>query len=128
MASGSLPDAGQALFIHVVLSFVVVGGLVGLSFLLRERRDNFTKDETYESGVVPAGPPHGPYNAPYFLIAALFVIFDLEAAILISWAVAAGAAGWTGFIAAAVFIITLLAALFYLWADGALEWAPEKDR
>ena len=69
----------------------------------------------------------GPH-APYFPIAALFVIFDMEAAILFAWAVAARDAGWVGLIEAAIFIGVLLLALIYLWADGALDWARKPRR
>lgn len=117
-------DPRAALAVHVVLSMAVVALAMGVAALLRERRVERIADVAYESGVVPVAPPQRPLNAPYFLVAALFVIFDMEAAILIAWAVVAREAAWQGLIGATVFIVVLLAALAYLWADGALDWGP----
>ncbi|MBB5049628.1 NADH-quinone oxidoreductase subunit A [Rhodopseudomonas rhenobacensis] len=117
-------DSGAALAIHVALSAGIVAAIIAVAAVLREKRAGARPDTPYESGVLPAAPPQGPQNAPYFLIAALFVIFDMEAAILFAWAVAAREAGWTGLIEAAIFIGVLLLALIYLWVDGALDWGP----
>ncbi len=116
-------DPLAALAIHVGLSAAVVALVIGVSAVLREKRSPRIRDAVYESGVLPAAS-QGPLNAPYFLIAALFVIFDMEAGILFPWSVAVRQAGWTGLIEAAVFILLLLAALAYLWIDGALDWGP----
>lgn len=121
-------DPGAALAIHVALSAVIVAAIIGVAAWLREKRSGARADVPYEGGVLPAQPQQGPLNAPYFLIAALFVIFDMEAAILFAWAVAARDTGWTGLIEAAVFIGVLLLALVYLWLDGALDWHKERHR
>jgi NADH-quinone oxidoreductase subunit A len=121
-------DPSAALAIHVALSAGVVALVIGIAALLREKRAGALPDAAYESGVTPASAPAGPLDVPYFLIAALFVIFDMEAAILFAWAVAARQAGWPGLVEAAVFIGVLLAALAYLWADGALDWGPKARR
>ncbi|KPF95266.1 NADH-quinone oxidoreductase subunit A [Rhodopseudomonas sp. AAP120] len=120
------PDA--ALAIHVALSAGIVAAIMLVAAWLREKRSGARADVPYEGGVLPAAPQQGPVNAPYFLIAALFVIFDMEAAILFAWAVAARDTGWLGLIEAAVFIGVLLLALVYLWADGALDWHKERKR
>lgn len=121
-------DPGAALAIHVALSAGLVAAIMLVAAWLREKRSGARPDVPYEGGVLPAAPQQGPVNAPYFLIAALFVIFDMEAAILFAWAVAARDTGWLGLIEAAVFIGVLLLALVYLWADGALDWHKERKR
>ena len=121
---GGLATPGVALAIHVGLSAAVVVAALVAGALLRERRSKPPPDLPYESGVTPP-PMRGVVDVPYFLIAALFVIFDMEAAILFAWAVAARQASWAGLAEAAVFIGVLLAALGYLWMDGALDWAPK---
>ncbi|MFC0239537.1 NADH-quinone oxidoreductase subunit A [Rhodopseudomonas telluris] len=121
-------DPGAALAIHVALSAGIVAAIIVVAAWLREKRSGARADVPYEGGVLPAAPQQGPVNAPYFLIAALFVIFDMEAAILFAWAVAARDTGWLGLIEAAVFIGVLLLALVYLWADGALDWHKERKR
>ncbi|MCG6205106.1 NADH-quinone oxidoreductase subunit A [Rhodopseudomonas sp. HC1] len=119
-------NPGAALAIHVALSAGMVAAIMLVAAWLREKRSGARADVPYEGGVLPAAPQQGPVNAPYFLIAALFVIFDMEAAILFAWAVAARDTGWLGLIEAAVFIGVLLLALVYLWADGALDWHKER--
>jgi len=119
---------GAALAIHVALSAGIVAAIVVVAAWLREKRAGARPDVPYESGILPAAPPQGPQNAPYFLIAALFVIFDMEAAILFAWAVAARDAGWLGLAEAAIFIGVLLLALIYLWVDGALDWGGPRQR
>lgn len=90
--------------------------------LLRERdRPGFG---VYESGAPPGPPVWGRTAAQYALIAIFFMIFDVEVALLFAWAVAAKAIGPPGLVAAAIFILVLLAALLWLWLDGALETAP----
>lgn len=119
---------GAALAVHVALSAGIVAAIIVVAAWLREKRSGARADVPYEGGVLPAQPQQGPLNAPYFLIAALFVIFDMEAAILFAWAVAARDTGWLGLIEAAVFIGVLLLALVYLWADGALDWRKDRKR
>ena len=121
-------DAGAALAVHVALSAAIVALVIGVAALLRERRASSVSDPPYESGVAPGPPPAGPLDVPYFLVAALFVVFDMEAAILFAWAVAAREAGLAGLFEAALFIAVLLAALGYLWADGALDFGPKARR
>ena len=127
---GAWPRLGAdaALAIHLAISAIVVAAIIGIAAILRERRTDSRIDTAYESGVTPAQPPRGPLEVPYFLVAALFVIFDMEAAILFAWAVAAREVGWTGLIEAAVFIVVLLAALAWLWIDGALDWVRKSPR
>jgi NADH-quinone oxidoreductase subunit A len=57
-----------------------------------------------------------------------FVIFDLEAVFVFAWAVSARELGWTGYVAILVFILVLVAALIYLWRQGALDWSSERNR
>jgi NADH-quinone oxidoreductase subunit A len=113
---------GTALLLHVGIAAATVVAILLLAAVLRERgRDGFG---VYESGAAPGAPVRGMAAAPYFLIAVIFMIFDVEVALLFAWAVAAREAGLGGLIAATVFIVVLLAALAWLWMDGALETGP----
>lgn len=125
-ATGMTPSG--ALLVHTALSIAAVAGILIFAAFLRERRSGDWLDTPYESGITPSASSAPPYNARYFLIAAFFVIFDMEAAILFAWAVAAREAGWLGVIEAAIFIGVLLAALVYLWLDGALEFGVDATR
>ena len=113
----------------LVLYFLIVVGLVltilAVSHLLGERHNEPATGEPFESGVVSIGDTHLRFSAPYFLMAILFVIFDLEAAFIYAYAVAFRQVGWAGYVEVLIFIAILVAALAYLWRSGALEWGPQ---
>ena len=116
------------LAVYFVLIFVVIGVMLGLSYVLGERRRDRESGEPYESGILATGPGRVRLTARFYLIAMFFVIFDLEVVFLIAWALAARELGWTGYIEVFVFSVILLAALFYLYRVGALDWGPETRR
>tara|TARA_R110001606_G_scaffold1937_5_gene7640 strand:+ start:1173 stop:1538 length:366 start_codon:yes stop_codon:yes gene_type:complete len=99
--------------------------MLGVASLLGGRASGRSKNAPFESGVVPTGDAHLRFSAKFYLVAMLFVIFDVEALYLFAWAVSVRESGWAGFIEATIFISILLAGLFYLWRVGALEWAPK---
>lgn len=103
---------------------VVVGGMMVISYLLGERHQDRATGQPYESGIITTGSARLRISAKYYLVAMFFVIFDLEAAFIIAWAVSVREAGWLGYIEIVIFILLLLAALAYLWRIGALEWGP----
>lgn len=65
------------------------------------------------------------FQSQFYLVAMLFVIFDLESVFIYAWAIALRPAGWPGYMAILAFIGLLLAALVYLWRIGALDWGPK---
>lgn len=120
----ALIDPRAALLLHVAVAAAFVAAILLVAGVMRERsRPGFG---VYESGAPPGPAMTTPLAAPYFLVAVAFMIFDMEVAILFAWAIAAREAGTEGLIAATVFILVLLAALVYLWLDGALETGPRK--
>src|SRR5271156_1893368 len=112
---------------YVVAVVGLVGLMLGASYVLGGRDHGRAKDEPFESGAVSVGGAQLRMPAKFYLVAMFFVIFDVEAVFLYAWAVSVRQNGWTGFASAATFIIVLLAALFYLWRVGGLEWAPGRD-
>lgn len=112
------------LYIALVIGLCVV--MLGLSWVLGERtRYSRATLDPYESGIVHVGLARYRFSAKFYLMAIFFVIFDLEAVFVYAWAVSAREAGWPGYVEMLVFLSILLAALFYLWRVGALEWAPK---
>lgn len=101
---------------------IVVAGMIGISALLGERHHERATGEPYESGMAVTGSAQNRLPVQFYLVAILFVVFDLEAMYLIAWAVAVPEVGWLGFGAMLVFIGVLLIALTYVWRVGALEW------
>jgi NADH-quinone oxidoreductase subunit A len=121
--------------IYGTLVLIVVGGMLLLPALLGERhhrkasrRQDSATATPYESGIRPTGSGHLRLPIQYYLLAMLFVLFDMEAVYLYAWALVAREAGWLGFIEAFVFIMLLAVGLFYLWRVGALDWTSVVGR
>jgi NADH-quinone oxidoreductase subunit A len=118
-----------AIYFAIVLLIVVV--MLGVSWVLGQRHREPATGSQYESGIVSQGSAHARLSVKFFLVAAFFVVFDLEAIFLFLWAVAGRDLGWPGYIEALIFSGILLAALVYLLRTGALDWygaAIEKER
>lgn len=113
-------------FLPVVI-FLLLGTAMGLGMLIagwfiRPRNPYPEKLLTYESGITPFTDAHQKFSIRYYIIAMLFLIFDIEAVFLYPWAVAFDAIGLYGLIEMVIFVIILLVGYFYAWKKGALEW------
>jgi NADH-quinone oxidoreductase subunit A len=121
-------EPGQALgnlAFYALLVFGLAGVMIGLSWVLGERTQfRGGGAEPFESGIVATGTARYRISAKFYVVAMMFVIFDLEAVYIFTWAVAAKESGWGGYIEVMVFIMVLLVALVYLWRIGALDWGP----
>ena len=109
-----------------VIALVVV--MIGLSYILGQRHTDRATGEPYESGIVPSGSAQIRLSAKFYLVAMLFVIFDLEAVFIIAWAISFRETGWPGYVGVLVFIGILVAALVYEWRVGGLDWGPPGRR
>ncbi len=107
---------------------VLATAVLLVSYLLGERHSEPATGEPYEGGIVSEGSARVRFFVRYYLVAAFFVVFDMEAAFLFAWAVAARELGWTGYCEVLLFVGVLVAALVYLWKIGALDWAQEPHR
>lgn len=114
------------LFFFIVL--LVPAGMIALSALLGQRHSEHATGSPYESGIVSEGSAEARFSVRFYLIAMFFVVFDLEAVFIISWAIAAREAGWAGYLEILFFTIILVATLAYLWRLGALDWGPKTRR
>ncbi len=113
-----------AVYLGVVVALIVV--LMIVTHLSGERHFQRGTGVPYESGVPITGSARLRFAADFYLIAVFFVIFDISAAFLFAWAVSARALGWTGYVAALVFIIETAAGLAYLWRMGAFDWGRRR--
>ena len=111
-----------AMFGFMTLALVIA--LLLLSGWLGEKKPNPEKLRPYECGIIPTGTARFRYPVAFYLIAAFFLIFDVEAAYIFSWAIAFDRLGWSGWLQISFFIIILLISLFYIWKKGGLEWGP----
>jgi NADH-quinone oxidoreductase subunit A len=108
--------------IYCAAAVALVTAMIGVSFVLGQRHMDRATGEPYESGISATGSAYVRFDVKFYLIAMLFVIFDLEAVFIFAWAVALREAGWAGYIEILIFIAVLFGALIYLWRSGALEW------
>jgi NADH-quinone oxidoreductase subunit A len=106
-------------FIFVVALVLI---MIGASYVLGQRHRDKATHEPYESGIVSTGTARLRVDIQFYLVAVVFLIFDLESAFILAWAIAFKQLGWAGFIEIAIFIGLLAAALIYLWRVGALDW------
>lgn len=111
-----------SIFIYFIAVLALVAGMLAVSYLLGQRHTERATGEPYESGIVSTGSARLRFSVKFYLIAMLFVIFDLEAAFIIAWAIAFRESGWAGYFGVLFFIAALVAALIYEWRLGALDW------
>ncbi|HUF50306.1 MAG TPA: NADH-quinone oxidoreductase subunit A [Longimicrobiales bacterium] len=97
-------------------------GMVALSHVVSPYRPTAAKLDPYESGMTPLGDARERFSVKFYMVAILFIVFDLETIFLVSWGVVMRALGWEGFVAALIFIVVLTVGMIYEWKKGALEW------
>jgi NADH-quinone oxidoreductase subunit A len=113
--------------------FLVYGGFVlllltlilTLSYFLGQRHSERATGQPYESGILETGSARLRFSAQFYLMAMMFVIFDIEVVFIVLWAVAFNELGWAGYIGISVFIGLLIAVLIYEWSIGALDFGPD---
>ncbi|MFH1538348.1 MAG: NADH-quinone oxidoreductase subunit A [bacterium] len=121
-----MPSDYIPILLNIVIAVGLAGALLLLTHLLGPRKFSEEKLDTYECGVPPIGSARLRFSVKFYLIAVLFVIFDIEAIFLYPWGVIFKRLLVQGgsfiFIEALVFIGILLAGLAYVWKKGALDW------
>jgi len=108
------------IFLIVVCGFAAVS-VIG-SFVVGMRKPSLAKLGPYECGVTPVGTARDRFSVKFYLVAMLFLLFDIEAVFLFPWAVIYRELKIFGFLEMLVFIATVLAGYVYVWKKGALEW------
>jgi NADH-quinone oxidoreductase subunit A len=93
-----------------------------MSFFIGRRTQLGKKGQSYECGIDPTGTTHDPVPVKYYLVAILFIIFDIEVIFLYPWAVISRSLGMFGLIEMLVFVVILLVGYFYILGRGALKW------
>ncbi|MCI4627049.1 MAG: NADH-quinone oxidoreductase subunit A [Candidatus Magnetoovum sp. WYHC-5] len=117
-----LPVGYLPILIFLGFSFVFGLGSLVFGLLLRPRRPYAEKLSPYESGIAPEGEPRQKFSVKYYIIAILFVVFDVEAVFLYPWAVAFDMIGLYGFVEMVLFIFILVIGYVYAWRKEAFVW------
>ncbi len=126
-ANAALASEIFPLVLYTVAAVLLVGVLLLAAWWLGARSTSRDKELPYESGVIPTGSARLAYPVPFYLIAIFFIVFDVEAVFIFTWAVAWDELGLTGLIHITFFIVVLLLGLAWLWLKGGLEWGPSKS-
>jgi NADH-quinone oxidoreductase subunit A len=113
------------LLVYSAIVFTLIGAMLGLSYLLGQHHKDRATDEPYEGGILSAGSARLRFSSQFYLIAMLFVIFDVETIFIFSWAIAFRELGWIGYLGVVVFILLLIIVLIYEWRNGALDFGPD---
>jgi NADH-quinone oxidoreductase subunit A len=119
---GVMPLSYVPVFVFLLLCLLIGVLVIALSTLLARRRPTPQKLMPYECGMDPIGSARRRFSVRFFVVAILFILFDIEAVFLYPWAVIFRELGLFGLVEMAVFVGILLLGLFYVWRKGALEW------
>jgi len=109
--------------LQAALAAIIAAALVALSYAIGHRVKNKVKDAPYECGIAPTGDARGRFSVKFYLVAMLFILFDIEAIFLYPWAVVYKQLKMFAFVEMLVFILLILAGFFFIWKKGVLDWA-----
>ncbi|HWP58774.1 MAG TPA: NADH-quinone oxidoreductase subunit A [Candidatus Acidoferrales bacterium] len=113
-------------YFPLVILFLAAGGVVGTLLWLAEtlgpKKSNPAKLQPFESGNPPLGDARVQFSVRFYLVAMLFLIFDIEVVFLYPWAIVLRQLGWSALIEMGIFLSILVVALVYVWKKRALEW------
>ncbi len=111
---------------YLIAVLVIVGMMFGLAYVLGERHNGRFTGAPFESGMKVTGSARVRFSAKFYLVAMLFVLFDLETVFIVAWAVSVRETGWPGYWYLLGFVALLVAGLVYEWRAGALDWRGER--
>jgi len=115
-------DNYAGLLLMFILACGLAGALIVVSTLIGRHKRTREKDQPYECGIRPTGDAREPISVQFYMVALVFILFDIEAIFLYPWALVYKDLGWFGFVEMVLYIIILLAGYIYLWKKGALDW------
>ncbi|MGD1210435.1 MAG: NADH-quinone oxidoreductase subunit A [Candidatus Acidiferrales bacterium] len=106
--------------------FILAAGLAGVlvtaSTLVGRHKHSREKDQPYECGILPTGDAREPFSVHFYMVALIFILFDIEAIFLYPWALVYGDLKVFGFVEMLLYIMILLIGYIFLWKKGALDW------
>jgi NADH-quinone oxidoreductase subunit A len=122
----SLAQVWFPVLLQAVLAMVIAAALVTLTFVVGRRVKNKVKDMPYECGIAPTGDARQRFTVKFYLVAMLFILFDIEAIFLYPWAVVYKQLKMFGFLEMLTFVVLILAGFFFIWKKGVLDWAHDE--
>lgn len=111
------------LLVQALLGVGLALGLVGGSFLLGQKVRSKTKESPYECGMAPIGSAGERFSVKFYLVAMLFILFDIEAVFLFPWVVVFRELKMVAFVEMFVFVVLIFTGFIYIWRKGVLDWS-----
>jgi NADH-quinone oxidoreductase subunit A len=121
----SYPETFFPVLVQIALAAIIAGALIGLSFFLGKKVKDAVKDTPYECGIAPTGNARERFSVKFYLVAIVFILFDIEAIFLYPWAVVYRELKMFAFVEMLLFVILIMSGFFYIWKKGALDWSAE---
>ncbi|HWE52490.1 MAG TPA: NADH-quinone oxidoreductase subunit A [Bryobacteraceae bacterium] len=112
---------------QAVLATIIAAALVTLTFVIGRRVKNRVKDMPYECGIAPTGDARHRFSVKFYLVAMIFILFDIEAIFLYPWVVVYKQLKMFAFVEMLIFVILILAGFFFIWKKGVLDWSHSTD-
>ena len=110
------------IILFIIIAFTIAVGMTAISFVIGKSKPDSEKLSAYECGFEAFDDARGRFDVRFYLVAILFIIFDLEIAFLFPWAISLGKIGALGFISMMIFLFILTVGFVYEWKKGALDW------
>ena len=123
--ANSLSTPDWPFLVYGALVLLVLTIILVLSYFLGQRHSDRATGQPYESGILETGTARLRFSSQFYLMAMMFVIFDIEVVFIVLWALAFNELGWAGYLAICLFIGLLIAVLIYEWSIGALDFGPD---
>lgn len=118
-------DAVWPMLLYAAIVIFLLAAILGLSYILGQKHKEKATDLPYEGGIKQTGSARLRFSAQFYLVAMLFVIFDVEAVFIMLWALGFYELGWPGYLGISIFIVQLVVVLIYEWGIGALDFGPD---
>jgi len=111
-----------SIILFLIIALILSFGFIIINFLFSPKKPDPEKLSAYECGFEPFNDSRMEFDIRFYLVAILFIIFDLEIAFLFPWAISLGKIGFLGFISMMIFLVILTVGFIYEWKKGALDW------
>lgn len=121
MSSNYLDSYGPLLLMFILAAFTAAA-LITVSTIVGRHKRTREKDQPYECGIRPTGDARQPFSVHFYMVALIFILFDIEAIFLYPWALVYHDLKVFGFVEMLLYIVILLVGYIYLWKKGALDW------
>ena len=122
----NLVETWLPVLLQTILAVIIAAALCTLSFVIGRKVRNRVKEMPYECGIAPVGDARHRFSVKFYLVAMLFILFDIEAFFLYPWAVVYKQLNMFAFVEMLLFVLLILAGFFFIWKKGALDWAAEE--